>query len=145
MLRKIIVSVVCLLSVCSMHAQFNGGFDCKDPDAWFDTEIFFICQNACVYYGYPQNVQNAAFLVNDEDWYTIDNWQYGTYVTITDGLKKNSTVALYINNQYITTWTCYSATPSLTGRLWDKYNKDIKKGIVKGVVKGVFKLAKYLK
>ena len=44
-MKKVLLFVLICLSTLNMKAQILGAFDCKDPDAWFDKEIYFIAQN----------------------------------------------------------------------------------------------------
>lgn len=43
---------VFFLSLCTLFAkaQVIGGFDCADPNAWFDKEIYFVAYNNMVNY-----------------------------------------------------------------------------------------------
>lgn len=141
-MKKIVFSLLVLFSAICANAQIYGTFGCKDPDAWFDKEIYFVAYNGFVYYGYGQNLQNVQFRVNGKDWYTVAYWQYGTYATLEDAeLEKGSTVEMYMNNQRIGYWVCSESQPSLTGKIWDEY----KKKIVKGGLSGIVKILKYLK
>ena len=53
------------------NAQFIGAFYEGDPDAWFDKEPFFACQNNYVYYGYGQDLQNITVVINGTDVYSF--------------------------------------------------------------------------
>lgn len=118
-MRKIFFILVLLYSI-NLSAQFTGGFACGDPDAWFDKEIYFYCQNNVTdYFGYGQNLVNVSFVVNDgEDYHFFRynyTWQYRDVLFIDSRqieLKKGSTVYLFIGEECYGSWMCHTSNPS---------------------------------
>jgi len=78
------ILLVAILFSLFANAQFLAGFGCGDPDAWFDKEIFFYCQNqATNYYGYGVNLQNVTFIINGELQLDVSGvWEYGDFIII---------------------------------------------------------------
>lgn len=120
-MKRIMLLLIVIIYAITSRAQIQGGFNCRDPKAFFDKEIYFVAYNGWTvtdYYGrtYGQDVYNPVFVVNGKDTYTMTNgvWSYGSSVTI-EGTKldKGSTVSLYINNRLIQTWTCRESQPSI--------------------------------
>lgn len=145
-MKKFLLILLVVVSTVVAKAQVFGEFSCKDPDAWFDTEIYFVATNEFVYNGYPQNIRNVAFCVDGEDWYNLPFWQYGTFIQI-DGSKmsKGSVVSMFVDNHYMCQWECTSAKPSFSERMWDKYKFKVYGGAAKGTIKGIIKLMKYIR
>lgn len=145
-MKKFLLILLVFVSTVVAKAQVYGEFSCKDPDAWFDTEIYFVAINQFAINGYPQNISNVTFCVDGEDYYNLPYWQYGSFIQI-DGskMKKGTTVAMYVNNQYIYQWECPSSNPSFSERMWDKYKLKVYAGTVKGTLKGIAKLLKHIR
>lgn len=117
-MRKLFIVFVMLLSSLVMKAQFAGGFYEADPNAWFDKEPFFACQNNYVYYGWGQNLQNISVIVNGKDFYTFPYiWEYGSTIILNkdNGFKFSSgdRVALYCGQNCIGSWT-YNSSSALS-------------------------------
>lgn len=116
-----------LLCSISMRAQFSGGFGCGDPDAWFDKEIYFYCQNNVTnYYGYGQNLSNVSFVVYDGkdyshfDYYGI--WTYQGLIFIDKEqfkFKKGCIVYLFLGDDCYGSWTCNTNNPTT----WDNIKR----------------------
>ena len=91
-------------------AQFNGGFGYGDPDAWFDKEIFFSCQNNYKDAGCGQDFSNVTLVVKGSPYKLSGVWNYGSYISIgkNNGVKFSTgdKVELYVNNKYIASLTC---------------------------------------
>lgn len=114
-MRKLLVLLAMLLSSLGMNAQFAGGFYEADPNAWFDKEPFFACQNNYVYYGWGQNLQNISVVVNDKDVYSFPYiWEYGSTIILNkdNGFKFSSgdRVSLYCGQNCIGTWKYNSSS-----------------------------------
>lgn len=115
--RTILLIILCIISI-DISAQFIGGFGCGDPDAWFNKEIYFYCQNQAVnYYGVGLNLQNVSFIIDGETQVDVSGiWQYGDYIILaeSDGFKfnKGSVVAVCVNGTCYGIWTCYSSNPT---------------------------------
>lgn len=134
---KILFSVIAFVCTISANAQFYGTFGYGDPDAWFDKEIYFTCKNEYSAYGYGQNLSNVSIVINEETQYNLSGiWGYGTYLYVGKEigieLSGGDTVAVYVGNQYIDSWTCpSSALPNIKFRgsgkvlkkLWSKAKK----------------------
>ena len=70
-----ILLVFCSLSV---KAQFAAGFGQADPDAWFDKEPYFWCQNQTYY-----SLVNVSLVFNNDKVYTLNGtWASGGYITL---------------------------------------------------------------
>lgn len=117
-MRKVFFLLVLLYSI-NMSAQFAGGFACGDPDAWFDKEIYFYCQNNVTNnYGYGQNLVNVFFVVYDGEEYHCFNsnfWGYRDFLFIDNRLfefKKGNIVYLFIGEQCYGSWECYTSNPT---------------------------------
>ena len=132
-------------------AQFTGGFGCGDPNAWFDKEIYFWCQNKASNGYYGLNLQNISIVIDNKTQIDFDGvWVYGDYIFLgkDDGCNfdKGSTVSLYVNGYYQHTWTCLTSNPTTTDvikRLWDNKPKGrIKSNIGKNVLKILRKIKK---
>ena len=130
------------LSVCTLFAkaQVIGAFDCADPNAWFDKEIYFVAYNNMVnYWGYGMTLSNVQLCVNGKKWYYIDTWQYGTYATLENcGLDKGSIVKMYINGQCYAQWICSESQPSLASTFYRAF-RDYK------ISKRVYKFLKRIR
>jgi hypothetical protein len=119
-MRKVVLLFALLCSL-SIKAQFAAGFGCGDPDAWFDKEIYFYCQNqARNGYGYGLNLSNISLIINGNLQIDVSGvWEYGDFIIIdkANGIEfeKGSTVALYVNGYYQGGWTCSTSNPSA----WD--------------------------
>ncbi len=92
--------------------QFIGGFYHADPNAIFDKEPYFACQNNYVYNGWGQNVQNVTIIVNGAHQYSFPYiWEYGKIITFgrENGIyfKSGDTVTLYCGQLCVGTWTYY--------------------------------------
>lgn len=133
-MKKLLLFVLLSLSTIYLKAQVQGAFDCKDPNAWVDKEIYFVAQNNYVYYGYGQNLANVSFVVNDKYIYTINGyWYYGNYIVIDDvKMDKGTVVSMYIGNQCVSTWTCNQSSPSILSTALSAY-RDYR--IAKRVIK----------
>lgn len=123
-MKKLVLIFALMISFCAnMKAQFYGGFGADDPDAWFDTEIYFYCQNNMVNYNmwgyqYGVNLTNVQLIINGQYRVDIDGWwNYGDWIFLTKGagyeFDKGSTVALYVNGYYQGSWTCTSSNPTV--------------------------------
>lgn len=104
--RLLSLFLIIIVSVQIGYAQFVGNFGEGDPDAWFDKEIFFACQNQT-----PYAYSNVILVVNNEKMYTYPySWYSGYYLTIgkSNGVSLSSgdKVDLWIGNQYIGGWYC---------------------------------------
>lgn len=148
-MKKITLLFVLAFYTLSMNAQrIDGGFGCGDPDAWFDKEIFFWCENnATNYYGYGLNLSNVSLVVNGEDQYDVNGiWQYGTRLILDASneikFEKGSTVAIYVNGQFIQSWTCDQNNPTATDVIMRAYEEK-PKGKVN--LSGVLKILKKIK
>lgn len=133
-LKRSALVVFFTLTAMLSNAQIIGGFNSKDPKAWFDKEIYFIAYNNVVAYGYGQPIYNATFVVNGKDTYFVKGvWEYGQSVAI-DGtkMKKGSIVELFINGQYVSQWVCEDSTPSIAATSWSLF-RDYR--ILKRVIK----------
>ena len=64
-MKKYLLLLFAFLAI-GVKAQFAGGFYEKDPNAWFDKEPFFACQNNYVYYGYGQSILNVSVVINNK-------------------------------------------------------------------------------
>lgn len=152
--KKIILVLALLLLSIQTNAQFNGGFGYGDPSAWFDKEIYFSCQNNCVYYGQGLNFSDVFLEVKGVPYIMSGVWNYGDYIFIGKNsginLSTGDEVKLYIgvggHYYYIATWIC-PKQPTMhlkmkgVGKLgkygwgkvkktkWDKILKMIKYGI----------------
>lgn len=126
MKKFVLMLLVVAFSAMCANAQFIGAFYEGDPDAWFDKEPFFACQNNYVYYGYGQDLQNITVVINGTDVYSFPyTWGYGKYIYLGEdnGFKFSSddVVALYCGNQFIGSWT-YNASSALNGKRIHKRN-----------------------
>lgn len=147
--RTITLIFLSLFSLC-VNAQFIGGFGCGDPDAWFDKEIYFYCQNqARNYYGYGVNLQNVSFVIDGEtqiDVYGI--WEYGDIIIIDKdnevSFDKGSVVGVYVNGQYYGSWTCYQSDPTAI-EIAKRTFKKKPKGRLNLNTKGVLKILRKFK
>lgn len=147
-MKKIILLFMFALNILFVNAQIAGGFGCADPDAWFDKEIYFWCKNnATNYYGYGLNLSSVSLVVNGEDQYDVDGfWQYGTYLFLDASnnieFEKGSTVAIYVNGQYIDSWRCPTSNPTTTDVIMHAFKK---KPRGKMNLNGVLKILKKIK
>ena len=130
-MKRVIIALIFIIAGFELvKAQIYAGYGCKDPDAWFDKEIYFVATNE---YG---DLSNVNFLVNRQDNYYIENWKYGETIQIDkSSMKKGSSVELYVNGKYVDSWYCSEDKPSLTEKIWDNYNRSIIKGSVKLLLK----------
>lgn len=140
-MKKIMMMLMACFFAMYAHAQFFGAFYENDPDAWFDKEPFFACQNNYTYYGYGQSLQNITVVVNSTDYYSFPYvWEYGAYIVLgkENGFEFSSgdQVAMYCGNQFIGSWTYQSAsayhghrirTGKSSGKILSKALKFIKK------------------
>lgn len=126
-MKRILLIFAFVLSYILTDAQFYGGFGCGDPDAWFNKEIYFYCQNVANNGYYGMNLNNVSFVIDGTTQVDLDGqWLYQDVVFLgqDNGFKfsKGSTVGIYVNGQYYGSWTCNSDNPSATDiakRLWD--------------------------
>lgn len=134
--------LIIFFSFCALfsRAQVSGGFNCADPNAWFDKEIYFVAYNGMInYWGYGMNLSNVQLCVNGEKWFYLRTWNYGTYATLKDcGLEKGSVVKMYVNGQYYAQWVCNESQPSLSSVFYRAYH-DYK------ISKRVYKFIKKIK
>lgn len=139
-MKKFLLLVFLCLGTLNMKAQVYGAFDCKDPKAWFDKEIYFVAQNNVVSYGYGQNLANVSFVVDGKYLYTMNGyWQYGSYIRIDDvKMDKGTVVNMYLGNQQVASWTCNQSNPSILQTALSAY-RDYR------IAKRVFKLIKKIK
>lgn len=139
-MKKLLLFVFLCLSTLNTKAQVNGAFDCKDPKAWFNKEIYFVAQNNVVSYGYGQNLANVSFVVDGKYLYTMNGyWLYGSYIVIDDiKMDKGTVVNMYIGNQLVSRWTCDQSNPSILNTALSVY-RDYR------IAKRVFKLIKKIK
>ena len=105
MMRHFLILLL-LLGSLGVKAQFAAGFGQADPDAWFDKEPYFWCQNQS-YYQYV----NVSLVYNRDKVYSLNgSWLSGGYITLgkDNGIKLSSgdAVSIYIGNQCIGTWIC---------------------------------------
>lgn len=127
--------ITLLLLLCisfSAHAQFSGAFYHADPDAWFDKEPYFLCQNNYVYNGWGQNLQNITAVVNGENMYSFPYiWQYGSSIKLgkESGVEFSSgdVVSLYCGNYCIGTWTYKPSSAYVKKRAGKGAGKIIKR------------------
>ena len=126
-MRKVFVFIL-LLCCLSIKAQFVAGFGCGDPNAWFDKEIFFYCQNqARNGYGYGLNLTNISLVIDGDTQIDVSGvWAYGDFIILDKAngveFEKGSTVALYVNGYYQGGWTCQTSNPTA----WDVAKKAYK-------------------
>ena len=147
--RRIHILLLFMLFSLGSSAQFSGGFGCGDPDAWFDKEIYFYCQNqATNYYGYPINLQNVSFVINGELQLDLSGvWGYGDYIIIgkDNGVKleKGSMVSVLVNGQFYGPWICSESNPTALEIAKRAYKKKPRGRVdVKGVLKILRKIKK---
>lgn len=148
-MKKILFTLALLISICvNLKAQFYGGFAAADPNAWFDREIYFYCQNNTTSinmwgYQYGVNLTNVQLVINNQ--YRVDLngwWNYGDYIFLTSDngfeFDKGSNVALYVNGYYQFTWYCNSSNPSaieVVKRAHEQYKIKMPKGTVGKLIK----------
>lgn len=126
-MRRILVALMLLCATLASNAQFYGGFGCGDPDAWFDKEIYFYCQNNANNGYYGLNLPNVSLVIDGETQVDVNGvWIYGDMILLgaDNGFKfsKGSSVALYVNGTYQASWTCPTSNPTaidVAKRLWD--------------------------
>ena len=134
-----------------LFGQFSGGFACADPDALFDKEIFFFCQNNATNGYYGLNLQNISVVIDGETQVDFSGvWTYGEYLFLgkSDGFKftKGSTAALYVNGVFQAYWTCYSSNPTTTEVIKNLWKKKPRTGNMgKNALKVLRKVKKYIK
>lgn len=141
-MNRIILSLTLLLTALLSNAQFYGGFGCADPDAWFDKEIYFYCQNNANNGYYGLNFTNVSLVIDGTSRVDLSGvWVYGDYIFLSadSGFEftKGSSVALYVNGYYQTTWTCPTSNPTtvdVVKRAWKKKPRG-KLGMGKQVMK----------
>lgn len=147
-MKKIFLFFLLLCSTVNINAQFIAGFGCEDPDAWFDKEIYFYCQNqATNMYGYGMNLSNISLVIDGEMQVDFSGmWYYGDFIFLSEqngfDFEKGSTVALYVNGYYQCSWTCNERNPSawdVAKRAWSK------KPRTKIDTKGLLKIIKKIK
>lgn len=132
------------------NAQFLGGFGCGDPNAWFDKEIYFYCQNqAKNYYGYGMNLQNVSFVINGETQIDVSGiWEYGDVLIIDKDnevkFEKGSVVAIFVNGQFYGNWTCNQSDPTAMEIAKRAYKKK-PKGRLNLNTKGLLKILRKFK
>lgn len=99
--------LIYLMLMCSMsiRAQFAAGFGQADPDAWFDKEPYFWCQNQTYY-----QLQNVSLIHNDKVYTLNSAWLSGGYITLGKDngidLSTGDRISVYVGNQCIGTWYC---------------------------------------
>ena len=132
-MKKCLFLMLLLFCSLSSFAQFTGGFGQADPNAWFDKEPYFWCQNQ-TYYQYS----NVSIVINNDKVYALDGtWLSGGYIAIgkNNGIKFSSgdKVSIYIGNQCVGTWL-YSKSSSTnlprlkgSGKVMKKIWKYVKK------------------
>lgn len=80
-MKRYLVTCILALTTILANAQFNGGFGCGDPDAWFDKEIYFFCQNNASNGYYGLNLSNVSLVINEETQVDVDGiWFYGDFI-----------------------------------------------------------------
>lgn len=146
-MKKLASIIFILFCTISVKAQFVGGFGCADPDAWFDKEIYFWCQNQATNGYYGVNLSDVSFVIDGET--RVDatgTWYYGDCIFMSQDngfeFSKGSTVALYVNGYYQTSWTCNSSNPSamdIAKRAWKEKPRG-RMGSGKSVLKILRKL-----
>lgn len=109
------ITFVCMAIIAK--AQFVGEFGCGDPEAWFDKEIYFYCQNNATNGYYGLNLSNVSLVIDGETQVDVDGvWVYGDllFLDTHNGFKfsKGSTVSLYVNGYYQNSWTCPTSNPN---------------------------------
>lgn len=119
-MKKVLLVVLLVLSVISAKAQFAGGFYENDPNAWFDKEPVFACQNNYAYGGWGQNLQNVCVVINNKDVYTFPYvWEYGAVIVLSKdngfSFSSGDRVSLYCGQNCIGTWT-YNSSSALSWR-----------------------------
>lgn len=149
-MRKIFLFFALFCSI-GIKAQFVAGFGCGDPDAWFDKEIFFYCQNQAINgYGYGMNLSNTSFVIDGSFQIDVSGvWEYGDFIIIDKAngveFKKGSTVALYVNGYYQGGWTCPTSNPTaweVAKRAYSYKPKGRTNLNIKGTVKAILKRLK---
>lgn len=126
-MKKYILACFFIFIATICKAQFYGGFGCGDPDAWFDKEIYFYCQNNVNNGYYGMNLTNISLVINGETQVDVQGvWVYGDLIFIgkDNGFEfsKGTTVALYVNGYYQNSWTCPTSNPTaidVAKRVWD--------------------------
>lgn len=126
-MKRLLFAIVCVFMAIVMNAQFIGGFGCGDPDAWFDKEIYFYCQNNATTGYYGMNLSNVSLIIDGETQVDVDGvWVYGDllFLGADNGFdfSKGTTISLYVNGYYQHTWTCSESNPTaidVAKRLWD--------------------------
>lgn len=131
-----ILLVFCSLSV---KAQFAAGFGQADPDAWFDKEPYFWCQNQTYY-----SLVNVSLVFNNDKVYTLNGtWASGGYITLGKdngiSLSSGDIVAIYVGNQCIGTWVCPKSPSMNLPRVRGGGKAD------KAVLKTIWKYAKKIR
>lgn len=127
-MNKLILSVILALIGITSNAQFAGGFDCADPDAWFDKEIYFYCQNNANNGYYGLNLSNVSLIVDNQYQVDVDGlWYYGSFLFLSKDtgfeFSKGSTVALWVNGYHQGTWICPTSNPTavdIVKHAWSK-------------------------
>ena len=131
----------------STIAQFKGGFGYGDPNAWFDKEIFFSCQNNYKRAGQGQNFSNVTLVVKGVPYRLSGVWNYGCYISIgnDNGIEFSTgdKVELFINDKYIASWTC-PKQPTMHLKMKGTW-KLLKKGWTKMKKVKWWKYLKYIK
>lgn len=90
-MKKYLLVLLFAFLAIGVKAQFAGGFYEKDPNAWFDKEPFFACQNNYVYYGYGQSILNVSVVINNKDVYSFPYvWEYGSTIILGQETALNS-------------------------------------------------------
>ncbi len=126
-MKKVLLTLLFTVMALFANAQFYGGFGCGDPDAWFDKEIYFYCQNNANNGYYGLNLSNVSLVIDGETQVDLGGiWIYGDYIFLGSDngfdFSKGTTVALYVNGHYQNSWTCQTSDPSATEvakRIWD--------------------------
>lgn len=147
-MKKILVLFLLVSSSIIANAQFLGGFGCADPDAWFNKEIYFYCQNNANNGYYGLNLSNVSFVINDLYPFDVDGvWVYGDYIFIgNDQIKfsKGDKVSLYINGYHQGSWECTTSNPSAID-VAKRIYKNKPRTRMSGLGKSILKLVKRIR
>ena len=127
-MKRLYFAFLLIITSLLANAQFFGGFGCADPDAWFDKEIYFYCQNNANNGYYGLNLSGISFVIDGQTQIDIDGtWLYGDYIFLSKDhgfdFSKGSTVALFVNGYYQNTWTCPTSNPTavdVAKKAWQK-------------------------
>ena len=127
-MKRVLLTSVLAVPTLFANAQFKGGFGCGDPDAWFDKEIYFYCQNNANNGYYGMNLSNVSLVIDGETQVDVDGiWVYSDFIFIGSHngfeFSKGTTVALYVNGYFQNSWTCLTSNPTaiqIAKRIWEE-------------------------